>query len=432
LYSYPAQPPKPKSRSPWLILGGLGLVGALCLCIIALVVVFVVVKPFSPKATPTSTPTSTPRPTRTPRPSPTPSPSPVQIAFLLPLSGPVPTFGESTRAGALLAINEWNARGGVLGMPIVPIVEDSQCTADPAVNAASKVIDVDKVHYIIGEICSSASIPVSEIANTRGVVQISPASTRLQVTTYADGTVKPYSFIFPFSDEDQGKGMALFASETLHARTAFIMYDENNSYVKTLAEYFEKYFIEAGGMIVGKETYGSSDTDFTTVLDKIADASPDLVLLPDFYLIVNMVTGQAKDKGLTVPFIGGDGWDSSALDLAAVDGSYFLNHFSIYDQRPVVQNFVTSYGEAYKNADGTPKQPDVLAALAYDSTNLLLAAIEKAGVDDPAIVKDVLAGMSFEGVTGQATFNPNHTPHKSVSVMQILDGEIVFLETVQP
>src|SRR5512143_1389542 len=85
----------------------------------------------------------------------------LKIAILAPLSGPVPTFGIGTRDGALQAIEEWNAKGGVLGMKIVPIVEDSQCTPDPAVNAANKVIDQDKVHYIIGEVCSKASIPVS-------------------------------------------------------------------------------------------------------------------------------------------------------------------------------------------------------------------------------------------------------------------------------
>ena len=101
----------------------------------------------------------------------------LKVAILAPLSGPVPTFGVSTRDGALLAIQEWNDKGGVLGMKIVPVVEDSQCTPDPAVNAANKVIDQDKVHYIIGEVCSKASIPVSEIVNQKHVVQISPTST---------------------------------------------------------------------------------------------------------------------------------------------------------------------------------------------------------------------------------------------------------------
>jgi branched-chain amino acid transport system substrate-binding protein len=183
------------------------------------------------------------------------APKELKLAILAPLSGPVPTFGVSTRDGALLAIEEWNAKGGVLGAKIVPIVEDSQCTPDPAVNAANKVIDQDKVHYIIGEVCSKASIPVSEIANAKHVVQISGTSTNPNVVRDKDGKVKPYTFVACYNDDTQGKVMAKFAAETLKAKTAFIMYDQSNDYVKGLAEYFEKYFTADGGKIVGKETY---------------------------------------------------------------------------------------------------------------------------------------------------------------------------------
>src|SRR5512136_2208897 len=113
------------------------------------------------------------------------APKELKVAVLAPLSGPVPTFGVSTQEGALLAIKEWNAKGGVLNRTIVAIVEDSQCTPDPAVNAANKVINQDKVHYIVGEVCSKASIPVSVIANAKHVVQISGTSTNPSVTLKA-------------------------------------------------------------------------------------------------------------------------------------------------------------------------------------------------------------------------------------------------------
>jgi branched-chain amino acid transport system substrate-binding protein len=198
----------------------------------------------------------------------------LKVAILAPLSGPVPTFGVSTRDGALLAIEEWNAKGGVLGMKIVPIVEDSQCTPDPAVNAANKVIDQDKVHYIIGEVCSSASIPVSEIANAKKVLQISPTSTNPDVTVDKSGATKPYIFRACFIDPFQGKVGAKFALDTLGAKTAFIMLDQANDYVKGLAEVFEAAFVEGGGTIVGKESYTAKDTDFSAILAKVADVDP--------------------------------------------------------------------------------------------------------------------------------------------------------------
>jgi branched-chain amino acid transport system substrate-binding protein len=106
----------------------------------------------------------------------------------------VPAFGASTINGALLAINEWNGKGGVLGMKISLVVEDSQCTPDPAVNAVNKVIDEDNVHYIVGEVCSKASVPISEIANAAKVIQISPTSTNTAVTVDQNGETKPYIF----------------------------------------------------------------------------------------------------------------------------------------------------------------------------------------------------------------------------------------------
>lgn len=356
----------------------------------------------------------------------------IKIAILAPLSGPVPTFGLSTKEGAAQAVDEWNKKGGVLGKKIVAIVEDSQCTPDPAVNAANKVINQDKVKYIVGEVCSKASIPVSEIANEKKVVQISGTSTNPSVVRDAAGKVKPFTFVACFNDDTQGKVIAKFASETLKAKTAFIMLDQANDYVKGLSEYFEKYFTADGGTIVGKETYTSKDTDFSTVLAKIAEAKPDVVVLPDYYNIVNLVTKQAKEKGLTVPFIGGDGWDSPDLDPKAAEGGFFTNHYSPTEDREKVKTFVKNYGELYKNDKGEPKTPDALAALAYDATNILIEAIEKAGVDDATKVADAMAKGKFEAVSGTITFDEFHTPIKPVTVIAVKDGKVSFDSQVMP
>jgi branched-chain amino acid transport system substrate-binding protein len=356
----------------------------------------------------------------------------VKVAILAPLSGPVPTFGVMTRDGALLAIEEWNAKGGVLGKKIVPVVEDSQCTPDPAVNAANKVVDQDKVHYIVGEVCSKASIPVSEIANSKKVVQISPTSTNPDVTVGKDGKVKDYIFRACFIDPFQGTVGAKFALGTLKAKTAFIMLDQANDYVKGLAEFFEKAFTVAGGKIVGKETYTSKDTDFSAILAKVVAAKPDIIYLPDYYNVVNLVTKQAKEKGIKAPFMGGDGWDSSDMDLKAADGGYFTNHYSPQDTRPEVQNLVKAFGAKYKDDKGQPKVPDALAALAYDATNLLLQGIKEVGADDTTKVKDALAKISFNAVSGKITFDANHNPVKSATILAIKDGKVAFNSVVNP
>jgi len=349
----------------------------------------------------------------------------IKVGILAPLSGPVPTFGVSTRDGILLAVDEWNAKGGLLGKQIEAIVEDSQCTADPAVNAANKLIDQDGVHYLIGEVCSSASIPVSEIANEKHVVQISPTSTNTSVTVNADGTVKPYTFRACFIDPFQGLVMAKFATGKGY-KTAFIMFDQGNDYVRGLAEAFEKSFTELGGTIVGKESYTGQDTDFSAILAKVSESKPDVLYLPDYYNIVNLVGAQAKEKGITATMMGGDGWDSADLDLAAADGGFYSNHYSAEDSRSIVQEWVKNYNTKYGST------PDALATLGYDAANILFASISAAGADDASKVKDSMAAISYDAVSGTVTFDKDHNPIKGAVVMGVKDGKVSFAEAIAP
>jgi branched-chain amino acid transport system substrate-binding protein len=299
------------------------------------------------------------------------------------------------------------------------------------VNAANKLIDQDGVKYLVGEVCSSASIPVSEIVNQKKVVQISPTSTNPSVTVDKDGKVKPFTFRACFIDPFQGLVMAKFAMGKGY-KTAFVMFDQGNDYVRGLAEAFEKAFTEMGGQIVGKESYTAQDTDFSAILTKVADSKAEVLFLPDYYNIVNLVGAQANDKGVTAVMMGGDGWDSSDLDVKASNGSFYSNHYDPGDTRPIVVDWLKRFGEAYKNDKGEPKVPDALSTLAYDAANLLIAAIQKAGVDDPTKVAEALAAITWDGVSGKITFDAFHNPIKAAAVIGVADGAKKFVESVAP
>jgi branched-chain amino acid transport system substrate-binding protein len=345
----------------------------------------------------------------------------VKLGLLFPMTGPVPTYGQSSKEGAELAINEWNEKGGLLGSPIEWVVADGGCDGATATDAANKLIDQDGVKFIVGEVCSSASIPVSEIANPKKVLQISPTSTNPQVTID-----KPYVFRACFLDPFQGGALATFAIEDLDASTAAVMYDKGNDYVMGLAEYFKAAFEARGGTVPVYEAYTADDTDFSAILSKVADAAPDILFLPDYYSKVNLIGKQAKEKGITATMLGGDGWDSADLDMSAVDGGYHSNHYSAADPRPVVTNFLTKYRAEYGKA------PDALAVLAYDATNVLLAAIEEAGSTDTTVVRDTLAGIQFEGVAGVITFDAQGDPIKTAAINQVIDGQFKFVKWVSP
>jgi branched-chain amino acid transport system substrate-binding protein len=124
--------------------------------------------------------------------------------------------------------------------------------------------------------------------------------------------------------------------------------------------------------------------------------------------------------------MGGDGWDSADLDVNASSGGFYSNHYDPGDTRPIVTDWLKKYGEKYK-ADGQPKVPDALATLGYDAANLLIAAIEKAGVDDTTKVAEALAGLTWEGVSGKITFDANHDPIKAAAVIGVADGKKTFV-----
>jgi branched-chain amino acid transport system substrate-binding protein len=299
------------------------------------------------------------------------------------------------------------------------------------VNAANKLIDQDGVKFIIGEVCSSASIPVAEIVNGKKIVQISPTSTNPAVTVDGNGVTRPFTFRACFIDPFQGLVMAKFAQGKGY-KTAFIMYDQGNDYVRGLAEAFETSFTEMGGQVVGKETYVKEDTDFSAILTKVAESNPDVLYLPDYYNIVNLVGAQAKDKGVTAVMMGGDGWDSADLDVKAAEGGFYSNHYDPGDTRPIVVDWLQRYGAEFKDANGNPKVPDALATLAYDAANLLFAAIQAAGTEDTTKVAEALAAISWEGVSGKITFDAQHNPIKAAAVIGVAGGNKTFVESVAP
>ena len=158
----------------------------------------------------------------------------------------------------------------------------------------------------------------------------------------------------------------------------------------------------------------------------MAESNAEVLFVPDYFPIVNLVGAQAKEKGVTAVMMGGDGWDSSDLDLKAADGGFFSNHYSAEDTRPIVQDWVKNYQAKYGAV------PDALATLAYDAANLLLSSIEKAGVDDASKVKDAMAGITLEGVSGTITFDAQHNPIKCAAVLQVKDGKVSYVDTICP
>lgn len=350
---------------------------------------------------------------------------PLKIGLLAPLSGDVAVFGKTVEQGVLLAVEEWNARGGVLGRQIEVVSRDSRCNAAAAADAATQIIQTDGVQFIIGEVCSSASIPISDIAEREGVLQISPTSTNPAVTVDALGNTKSFIFRACFVDPYQGQAMARFALDTLKAQTAAVLLNPENDYVHNLARNFRDTF-EAAGNPVLWQAYPDGTVDFGPFLSVIQEEHPDVLYLPDYYLTVNFIAAQARARGMTVILLGGDGWDSADLDRQATEGGYYTNHYAADDPALVNQAWRQRFEARYATT------PDAMATLGYEAATLLLSALAQAGADDPAQVAQTLAGMEVAGVTGAIRFDAEHNPLKEVKIFRVEADGVVFAASVRP
>ncbi len=340
------------------------------------------------------------------------------------LTGGQATFGQSTDKGVQLALEEINASGGVLGQPLRMITKDNQSKPGETSTLVRELITRDKVVALIGEVASGRSLEAAPIAQRSGIPMISPASTNEKVTETGDHIFR-VCFIDPF----QGTVCAKFASK-LGAKKAAIITDVSKDYSLGLAKSFKQEFTKNGGIITGEQSYSGGDKDFSAQLTAIKSANPEVVFLPAYYTEAPLIIRQARQLGITVPFIGGDGWDSSELvgvGGAAVEGCYFSNHFSNQSTDPQVVAFVEAYRKKYN------EDPDAMVALGYDSLRLLADAMKRAGTTDPAKVNAAItATKDFPGVTGKITLDEHRNPTKPAVILQVKNGKFAYVETIAP
>ena len=357
----------------------------------------------------------------------------IKIGANLEMTGGNATFGKSASNAAKLAIKEVNEKGGVLGgKKLALVVADNKSEAAEAANAMQKLATQDKVVAAIAPIASSSVMAGAAVNQSAKVLAISPTASNPAVTVDpATNKVRDFLFRATFIDPFQGSVMATFATKELKAKTAAIYVDNSSDYAKGLAKFFRAGFEKQGGKIVIEEAYLQKDTDFKATLTKMKSAAPDVVFVPGYYQEVGMIVKQARELGLTVPFLGADGWDSSKLPeiagAAALNNTFFSNHYSPDDNSPAVKKFV----EAYKKEYG--ESPDAFAALAYDATMMIVNAINKANSADPVKIRDEMAKTKdFPGVSGSITLNETHDAVKSAVIIEMKDGKQVFKEKVNP
>lgn len=355
----------------------------------------------------------------------------IKIGVVSEMTGGSATYGNSVVNGMKLALKEINDKGGVLNKKVELVVADSKSEPAEAANAMSKLVSQDKVPLVSGLFTSSSAIAACNISEAQKIPYLAIGATNPAVTTNKDGSTKPNTFRICFIDPFQGTVGANFVLNELKLKKAAIYVDNSSDYSKGLSAFFKKSFVAGGGQIVTEEAYLQKDTDFKAVLTKIKATNPEVIYAPGYYEEIGKIVKQARELGITCPFVGGDGWDSPKMQEiagnAALNNTFFTNHYSADADTPESKAFVAAYEKEYK------QRPDACGVLGYDGMKLMADAITRAGAVDSAKISSALAATkNFKAVTGETSLNEKHDAVKSAVIIEFKDGKQAFRATVKP
>jgi len=363
------------------------------------------------------------------------------------LTGNDATFGQSTKKGVELALDELvaNSQGKIGGLPVRSVVEDDQGRAEEAATVVQKLINQDQVVAVIGEVASSRSLAAAPICQQAGVPMISPSSTNPAVTEKGD-----YIFRMCFIDPFQGTVMAKFTAQNLRLKQVAILKDLKSDYSVGLAKFFSDAFTQLGGTVLAEQTYSAGDQDFRAQLTALKAKKPQAIFLPGYYTEAGLIARQARELGIAAPILGGDGWESDQLIQIggeALDGCYYSNHFAVDNPDPRLQDFIKKFKAKFGG------EPDAIGGLAFDAANVLFQSMQKLAEADPAAfrglsaaragsperkaatkkLRDLIATTTnYPGVTGNITLDEHRNASKPAVVLAIQDGKKVYNTTINP
>lgn len=350
----------------------------------------------------------------------------IKIGVYLPLTGQMAFGGQLELEGVQMAHKEMPT---VLGKKVELFVVDNKSDKVEAANAVKRLIEKEKVVAIIGTYGSSLAMAGGEVAEKAKVPMVGTSCTNPLVTQG-----KKFSFRVCFIDPFQGAGAATYAYKDLKLKTAALLVDISNDYSVGLASFFTKSFTKLGGQIVANLKYQAGDQDFTAQLTEIASKKPDVLFIPSYFAEGAIIMKQVKELGAKFQVMGGDAMDNPQIveiGGAAVEGfvhTTFPYDPSMKNMSPMAKKFTDNWKKAFPS-----KEPNVNAALGYDTYLLVLDAIKRAGKAEPAaITKALVATKGFEGVTGSTTINATHDAEKPVGLVQIKDGKKTYIGSITP
>lgn len=353
----------------------------------------------------------------------------IKVGEIAAVTGDLAAFGDAEVKALQIAAEEINAEGGILGKPVEIVMYDCSTRQEDTINAARRLVERDKVCAVIGPNSSGLCTAASPIFKKAKVPHIGTTPSNPSVTMDQRGRVRPYSFRICFIDPYVGEVGASFVYKDLGKKRAAILYDLSSDYSYGLREYFTEEFERLGGEIVADEGYKGDDVDFGSQLTNIKEKDADILYIPATGNAPALIMKQARELGLQMPFVGGDGYGDFWWEIAgdAIDGSYWMSPVAPDD--PALQGFFDKYKEKF----GTDHIEFINAVAAYDSLYWLKDAIERAGDTDPVKIKEALETTeNLKLMHATITMDEFHNPkNKDCIVLEARDGKAHFFKRVK-
>lgn len=345
----------------------------------------------------------------------------IKIALVCPLTGDIAAMGQGMKRGAEMAVQEANASGRFQGIKLELAAFDDRADPKEAVNVANQVISDTKIVGVIGHLNSGCSIPASQIYAKRNLLMMTSASTNPKLTLQGLKNV----FRVCTTDDVQGGFSANYCIDRLKITSAAVIHDKT-AYGQGLAEEFKKQFESRQGKILSFDGINMGDKDFRALLTRIKNAKPQILYFGGMYSECGLITKQAKELGLQMPVVSGDGVftpEYIKIGGKATEGDYASMVGVPPEKLPKAKAFMDKFKTRYPGVDMQPYDP-----YTYEATGMLIEAIEKTD-KEPSKIVDYVSKIKYAGILGETTFDEKgDTLNKTISIYQVKDGKFVYCE----
>ncbi|CAM4095994.1 branched-chain amino acid ABC transporter substrate-binding protein [Bordetella tumulicola] len=320
----------------------------------------------------------------------------IKIGVVGPTTGPVTQYGAMVREGVDTAIEVINAAGGVDGKKLEAVVIDDGCEPKQGPVAANRVVN-DEIGFVVGHVCSGATIAAADVYNNEGVVMVTPSATAPAVT---DG--KDYEFIFRTigRDDQQGPAAAKFILDKIKPKTVAVLHDKQ-SYGQGIATAVKNDLEKAGTKVAIFEGINAGDSDYSAVITKLKSNNVDFVYYGGYHPEMGLLLRQASEQGVKAKFMGPEGVgnpDINAIAGPAAEGM-LLTLPADFTKNPANADIVKAFEAKKRNASGA------FQMTAYAATQVIADAIKGSGSTDPTKVAAYLHANTFDTPIGKTAWN---------------------------